>query len=47
MVHNFALEKLGRITRFGAKFIVVHEPHLRIWGEDNLVTITSIPCGYH
>ena len=33
-------EKLGRITRFGVKFIVVHQPHLRIWGEDILVTIT-------
>ena len=27
-------EKLGQITNFGAKFIVVHQPHLRIWGED-------------
>ena len=35
------LEKLGQITRFGAKFIVVHQLHLRIWGEDILVTITS------
>ena len=25
---------MGRISRFGAKFIVVHQPHLRIWGED-------------
>ena len=40
-------EKLGRITRFGEKFIVVHQPHLKILGEDILVTITSIPCGYH
>ena len=39
-------EKSGRITRFGAKFIVVHQPHLRICGEDILVIITSIPFGY-
>ena len=29
-------EKFGKITRFGAKFIVVHQPHLRILEEDKL-----------
>ena len=26
-------EKLGQIMYFGAKFIVVQQPHLRIWGK--------------
>ena len=42
---NFLSEKLGQVTSFGAKLIVVHQPHIRIRGEDILVTITctSIP----
>ena len=30
-------KKLGRITRFSAKFIVLYQPYLRILGEDILV----------
>ena len=34
------LEKLGQITRFGAKFIVVHQQHLRYFGDHHTLWLS-------